>query len=90
MNVARIDDWLNNVPLAQTPCSRFAVIAQLDEFANSIHAEHYSGGLGHTRCVVFGEAGTDGLTGEIRWCILCACIQLFRVQINREVRQRRD
>lgn len=30
MNVARIDDWLTNVPLAQTRCSRFAALAHLN------------------------------------------------------------
>lgn len=30
MNIARIDYWLNEVPLAQTRCSRFAALADLN------------------------------------------------------------
>jgi transposase len=30
LNVARLDDWLNAVPLAQTRCSRFAALAHLN------------------------------------------------------------
>jgi len=30
MNLARLDDWLNEVPLSQTRCSRFAALAHLN------------------------------------------------------------
>jgi len=30
INIARLDDWLNDLPLAQTRCSRFAALAHLN------------------------------------------------------------